>query len=41
MGKIEKFEDIIAWQEARSLANKVYRGLQSNRTKKDYALSTR
>ena len=39
MGKIEKFEDIIAWQEARNLASKVYEVCRTIEQKKDYALS--
>jgi four helix bundle protein len=39
LGKIEKFEDIIAWQEARSLANKIYEVCRAIEQKKEYVLS--
>ncbi|MBO8130962.1 MAG: four helix bundle protein [Candidatus Marinimicrobia bacterium] len=38
MAKIEKFEDIEAWQKARSLVKEVYRVCGFERYKKDYNL---
>lgn len=38
MSKIEKFEDIQAWQEARSLTNEIYTVSGSGQWAKDYAL---
>ncbi|MBI4687208.1 MAG: four helix bundle protein [Nitrospirae bacterium] len=39
MAKIEKFEDIIAWQEARNIVNKVNKVCRVIEQNKDYALS--
>jgi four helix bundle protein len=36
--KIEKFEDLIAWQEARKLVNLIYDIMQKN-TFKDFSLA--
>jgi four helix bundle protein len=36
--KIERFEDIVAWQEARELNREVYRLGESSRLAKDFAL---
>jgi len=38
VSKIEKFEDIQAWQEARSLTNEIYLVSGSGQWAKDYAL---
>ena len=38
MSKIERFEDIQAWQEARSLTNEIYTVSGSGQWAKDYAL---
>ncbi len=38
MTAFQRFEDILAWQKARELANLVYRLTNSNRLKKDYVL---
>lgn len=38
MGKIEKFEDIKAWQKARQLVKEVYLVTEGERCKKDFAL---
>ena len=38
MGKIEKFEDIVAWQKARILVKKVYGVCRVESYKKDYPL---
>ncbi len=38
MSKIERFEDIQAWQEARSLTNEIYTVSGSGQWGKDYAL---
>ena len=38
MGKIEKFEDIVAWQKARVLVREVYRVCSVENYKKDYNL---
>jgi four helix bundle protein len=38
MRKIEKFEDIQAWQEARALTNEIYTVSGSGQWAKDYAL---
>ncbi len=37
--KIEKFEDIEAWKEARNIVNRVYRVCRVIELKKDYSLS--
>jgi four helix bundle protein len=39
MKRAERFEDLIAWQKARSLANAVYQSTRQNRFAKDFALS--
>lgn len=38
MGKIERFEDIEAWQKARKLVKEVYRVCRVESYKKDYSL---
>ena len=38
MGKIEKFEDIRAWQSAREVVNRIYEISQSEKFKRDYSL---
>ena len=38
MGKIEKFEDIRAWQSAREVVNRIYEISQGERFKKDFSL---
>ena len=38
-GKIEEFEDLIAWQKARDLAREIYRVTQQGAFAKDYGLS--
>jgi four helix bundle protein len=38
MAKIEKFEDIVAWQKARELVQEVYRLSGDGRFSKDYGL---
>lgn len=38
MSKIQRFEDIQAWQEARSLTNEIYSDSGSGQWAKDYAL---
>ncbi len=38
MGKIERFEDIIAWQKARVLVNCVYRITKEGKFSKDFSL---
>ncbi|MBI4064026.1 MAG: four helix bundle protein [Elusimicrobia bacterium] len=38
MGKIQKFEDLIAWQKARSLTRKIYQITQSGAFSKDFNL---
>jgi four helix bundle protein len=37
-GKIKRFEDLLAWQEARKLTRSVYRATQTGRLAKDYGL---
>jgi len=37
--KIQKFEDIEAWKEARSIVNRVYRVSSVDRFKRDYSLA--
>lgn len=39
MAKIEKFEDILAWQKARELVNEVYRASNDGLFAKDFGLS--
>ena len=39
MSKIEKFEDLIAWQKARELTRLIYRMTQTEALSKDFALS--
>jgi four helix bundle protein len=36
--KIERFEDIEAWKEARKLVNRIYRMCSVNEFKRDYSL---
>ncbi len=38
MAKIEKFEDIVAWQKARQLVNAVYKITEIEKFKKDFGL---
>ena len=38
MGKIEKFEEIRAWQSAREVVNRIYEISQSETFKRDYSL---
>ena len=38
MAKIERFEDIVAWQKARGLVKEVYRVSSDGRFAKDYSL---
>jgi four helix bundle protein len=37
-GKIEKFEDLIAWQKARELTKNIYRVTKTNEFMKDFGL---
>lgn len=39
MGKIERFEDLIAWQKARELTRAVYEATRQGAFAKDYGLS--
>jgi len=39
MSKIERFEDIQAWQKARKITNSIYRVSGKDKFKKDFALS--
>ena len=39
MGKIERFEDLVAWQKARTLTQAIYRATQQSNMAKDYGLS--
>jgi len=39
MAKIERFEDLIAWQKARELTRAVYEGTRQGAFAKDYGLS--
>jgi len=38
MGKIEKFEDLIAWQKARELTNQIYEITRHNDFTRDFGL---
>jgi four helix bundle protein len=38
MGRIEKFEDIEAWQKARKITDNIYRVTRKDKFKKDYPL---
>ena len=38
MSRIEKFEDLKSWQEARSLCQEIFKHILSNEDLKDYAL---
>ena len=38
MAKVERFEDLNVWQEARTLANEVYKSILSNNSIRDYPL---
>ena len=38
MGRIEKFEDIEAWQKAREITDEIYRVTRKDKFKKDYPL---
>jgi len=40
MAKIEKFEDLIAWQKARELTRAIYEATQQGAFAKDYGLSS-
>ena len=40
MSRIERFEDLIAWQKARGLASKVYATALTGRFAKDFVMST-
>ena len=37
-GRVEKFEDLIAWQKARLLATEIYRITSQDRFARDYGL---
>ncbi len=39
MGKVERFEDLIAWQKARGLARAIYELTRHGAFAKDYGLS--
>ncbi len=39
MGRIERFEDLIAWQKARSLTRSIYDATQQGAFRKDFGLS--
>lgn len=39
MAKIERFEDLIAWQKARELTRAIYEGTRQGAFAKDYGLS--
>jgi four helix bundle protein len=39
MGKIERFEDLIAWQKARLLTKEIYEVTRNGRFAQDYGLS--
>ena len=39
MAKVEKFEDLIAWQKARALMNEVYRFTRTPKFSKDFKLA--
>lgn len=39
MGKIERFEDLIAWQKARELTREVYKATRQGAFAKDWGLS--
>jgi len=39
MGKIERFEDLIAWQKARELTRAIYEATRQGAFAKDYGLS--
>lgn len=38
MAKVTKFEDLIAWQKARTLTREIYRETNANRFGKDFSL---
>lgn len=38
MGKIDRFEDIVAWQKARELVKEIYQASSDGRFAKDYGL---
>ena len=38
MAKVERFEDLNVWQEARTLANEVYKSILANNSIRDYPL---
>jgi hypothetical protein len=40
MSKIERFEDLIAWQKARALTQSVYEVTRQTKFAKDYGLSS-
>lgn len=39
MDKVEKFEDLIAWQKARILARDIYQATRQNQFSRDFGLS--
>jgi four helix bundle protein len=39
MGKLERFEDLIAWQKARLLTKAIYQATQQGKFTKDFALA--
>ncbi len=39
MGRIERFEDLIAWQKARALTQSIYKATQQGSFAKDYGLA--
>lgn len=39
MGKINRFEDLIAWQKVRTLTSDIYQATQSGKFAKDFGLS--
>jgi len=39
MNKIQKFEDLIAWQKARTLTREIYKATQKGNFSKDFGLS--
>jgi four helix bundle protein len=39
MGKVERFEDLIAWQKARELARAIYKGTRQGAFAQDHGLS--
>lgn len=39
MGKVERFEDLIAWQKARELTRSIYEATRQGAFVRDYGLS--